>query len=246
MIRTIVLAVLAVAAQAAHAAEIHVMSSNALKSVLQELAPQFEKATGHKVTTSFAPAADLKGRIDKGEAFDVAILTAPLIDELVKHSRVAAGTRSDLAKSLVGVAVRKGAPRPDLSSPEAFKQALLAAKSIAYVGTGASGAGLRGVFEKLGIAQEMKAKTKLLSGVSAADAVAKGEAELGFTQVSEILPVAGAELAGPLPAGLEVVTVFTMAGASSARQPEAALAFLRFLRGAEAAKVIRAKGMEPG
>jgi len=229
-----------------HAAEVKVMSSTALKSVLDELVPRFEKATGHKVTMSFAPAADLKGRIDKGEPFDVAVLTAGLIDELAKTSRIVVGTRSDLVRSGVGVAIRKGAPRPDLSSAESFKQALLSAKSIAYVGSGASGAGLRKMFEKLGIAEEMKAKTRLLSGVSAADAVAKGEAELGFTQVSEILPVAGAELAGPLPPGLEVVTVFTMAGAASAREPEAALQLLRFLKTPDAAKVIRAKGMEPG
>ena len=244
--RKLLAGMLLAGATSLQAAEIHVMSSNALKAVLEELVPQFEKTTGHRATLSFAPAAELKGRIDKGEAFDVAILTAALIDDLAKTSRIVAGTRNDLAKSAVGVAIRKGAPKPDLSSAEAFKKTLLSAKSIAYVGAGASGAGLRGVFEKLGIANEMKAKTRLLSGVSAADAVARGEAELGFTQISEILPVAGAELAGPLPAGLEVTTVFTAAGAASARHPEAGLAFLRFLKTPAAAKVIRAKGMEPG
>jgi len=183
------------------AAEIKVLASNGVKTVLEELAPQFEKSTGHKLAFRFAPAADLKGQIEKGEAFDVAILTTALIDDLIKQGKLAPATRADVAKSGAGVAIRKGAPKPDIATVEAFKRTLLAAKSIAYVGAGATGANMRKIFEQLGIAEDMKAKTKLLSGVSAADAVATGEAELGFTQISEILPVAGAELAGPLPPG---------------------------------------------
>ena len=244
--RTFLLALLAAAAGALQAAEIKVFSSNALKSVLEELAPQFEKATGHKVATQFAPAADLKARIDKGEAFDVAILTAALMDDLAKMSRIAVGSRIDVARAGAGVAIRKGAPKPDLTSAESFKRALLQAKSVAYVGTGATGATMRRIFERFGIVEEMKAKTKLLSGVSAAEAVARGDAELGFTVISEILPVAGAELAGPLPPEVQVYLVFPAAGAASAREPEAALQFLRYLKTPEAAKVIRAKGMEPG
>ena len=234
------------AAAGLQAAEIKVLSSTALKSVLAELGPQFEKATGHKVAAQFAPAAELKARIDKGEAFDVAILTTPLMDELAKHSRIAVGSRLDLARAGAGVAIRKGAPRPDIATAESFKRTLLAAKSVAYVGTGATAANIRAVFERLGIADEMKAKTKLLSGIGAADAIAKGEAELGFTQVSEILGIEGAELAGPLPPELQVYTVFPAAGSASAREPEAAVQFLRYLKTPEAAKVIRAKGMEPG
>jgi len=181
-----------------------------------------------------------------GEAFDVAILTTPLMDDLAKMSRIAVGSRIDVARAGAGVAIRKGAPKPDLSSAESFKRALLEAKSVAYVGTGATAANMRNIFARLGIAEEMKAKTKLLSGIGAADAVAKGEAELGFTQVSEILGNAGAELAGPLPPEVQVYTVFPAAGAASAREPEAALQFLRYLKTPEAAKVIRAKGMEPG
>jgi len=209
------------AATVLQAAEIKVLSSTALKSVLEELGPQFEKATGHKVAAQFAPAADLKSRIEKGEAFDV-------------------------ARAGAGVAIRKGAPKPDLSSAESFKRALLEAKSVAYVGTGATAANMRNIFARLGIVEEMKAKTKLLSGIGAADAVAKGEAELGFTQVSEILGNAGAELAGPLPPEVQVYTVFPAAGAASAREPGAAVQFLRYLKTPDAAKVIRAKGMEPG
>ena len=244
--RVLLSGLLLTAATVLQAAEIKVLSSTALKSVLEELGPQFEKATGHKVAAQFAPAADLKSRIEKGEAFDVAILTTSLMDDLAKTSRIAVGSRIDVARAGAGVAIRKGAPKPDLSSAESFKRALLEAKSVAYVGTGATAANMRNIFARLGIAEEMKAKTKLLSGIGAADAVAKGEAELGFTQVSEILGNAGAELAGPLPPEVQVYTVFPAAGAASAREPEAALQFLRYLKTPEAAKVIRAKGMEPG
>jgi molybdate transport system substrate-binding protein len=234
------------AAGVLQAAEIKVLSSTALKSTLAELGPQFEKATGHKVAAQFAPAAELKARIDKGEAFDVAILTTPLMDDLAKQHRIAVGSRIDVARAGAGVAIRKGAPKPDIATADAFKRTLLAAKSVAYAGTGATAANIRSVFERLGIAEEMKAKTKLLSGVGAADAIANGEAELGFTQISEILGVAGAELAGPLPPEVQVYTVFPAAGSASAREPEAALQFLRYLKTPEAAKAIRAKGMEPG
>jgi molybdate transport system substrate-binding protein len=244
--RKFLFALLAAAATGSYAAEIKVLSSTAMKSVLEELGPQFEKATGHKLAAQFAPAADMKARIEKGEAFDVAILTAAPMDELAKINRIAVGSRIDVARSGAGVAIRKGAPKPDLATADSFKQALLQAKSVAFVGTGATAANMRNIFARLGIAEEMKAKTRLLSGIGAAEAVAKGEAELGFTQVSEILGNAGAELAGPLPPEVQVYTVFPAAGAASAREPEAAVQFLRYLKTPDAAKVIRAKGMEPG
>jgi molybdate transport system substrate-binding protein len=201
-------------------------------------------ATLHEV---LGIAHKLRDRFLKGgESFDVTILTTPLMDELAKLGHIAVASRFDLARSGAGVAIRKGAPKPDISSADSFKRALLQAKSVAYVGTGATGANMRSIFERFGIAEQMKAKTKLLSGIGAAEAVAKGEAELGFTQVSEILSVAGAELAGPLPAEVQVYTVFPAAGAASAPSPMAALAFLQYLRRSEAVKVIRAKGMEPG
>jgi molybdate transport system substrate-binding protein len=165
---------------------------------------------------------------------------------LIKEGKAPATSRVNLANSGAGVAIKKGAPKPDLSSAETFKRALLSAKSIAYVGTGATGANMRKLFEQLGIAEEMKAKTKLLSGVSAADAVAHGDAELGFTQISEILSVAGAELAGPLPPELQVYTGFPAAVSATSREPQVAKALLDFLRTPAAAAVIRAKGMEPG
>ena len=217
-----------------------------MKSVVEELAPQFEKATKHKLVFLFAPAAELKAQIEKGEAFDLTILTAAAIDDLIKQGKLAAATRADIAKSGAGVAIKKGAPKPDIATADAFKRTLLAAKSIAYVGTGATAANMRKIFERLGIAEEMKAKTKLLSGISAADAIAKGEAELGFTQISEILPVEGAVLAGPLPPEVQVYTVFPAAVGAGAKEPAAAQSVIKFLTTPAAATVIKAKGMEPG
>jgi len=228
------------------AAEIKVLSTNAVKSVLEELVPQFEKATSNKLVIRFAPAADLKVLIEKGEAFDVAILTAAAIDDLVKQGKLAATTRAVIAKSAAGVAYRKGAPKPDISSGDALKRTLLAARSVAYVGTGATGTEVRKIFERFGIADQMKAKTKLLSGVSAATAVAKGEAELGFSQVSELMGIEGAVLAGPFPPGFEIQTVFPAAVGAGAHEPAAGQALIKFLTAPAAAPVIKSKGMEPG
>lgn len=228
------------------AAEIKVLSSNGVKTVLEELAPQFEKATQHKLVLRFAPAAELKAQIEKGEAFDLTVLTASAIDDLIKQGKLAAATRADVTKSGAGVAIKKGATKPDIATSDAFKRTLLAAKSIAYVGQGATGVTMNRIIERFGIAEEMKGKTQRLSGISAADAVAKGEAELGFTQISEILSVQGAELAGPLPPGLQVYTIFSAAVGADAREPAAAQAFIRFLTAPAAAAIIRAQGMEPG
>lgn len=228
------------------AAEIRVLSSNGVKTVLEELAPQFEKTTGNKLLFEFAPAAQLKAQIEKGEGFDVALLTASGIDDLIRQGKLAAGTRADITRSGAGVAIRKGAPRPDIATAEGLKRALLAAKSIAYVAQGATGTTVRKIIERFGIVDEMKAKTKPLSGTSAADAVAKGEAELGFTQISEILSVEGAELAGPLPAEVQVYTVFTAAVGTNAKEGAAAQALIKFLTAPAAVPVIKAKGMEPG
>jgi len=230
----------------AQGAEIRVLSTNGVRAVLEELGPQFEKATAHKLVIRFGPAADLKGQIEKGEAFDVAILTAAAIDDLIKQGKLAAATRADIARSGVGVAIKKGAFKPDLSTADSFKRALIATKSIAYVGTGATGPNMRKIFERLAIAEEMKAKTKLLSGIGAAEAISKGEAELGFTQVSEILGGEGVELAGPLPPEVQVYTVFPSAVGAGARDPAAAQALIKFLTAPAAAPVIKAKGMEPG
>jgi 4-carboxymuconolactone decarboxylase len=227
---------------AAWAQSLTVLSSNATKAVITELGPQFERATGQRLSLSFANSADLKARIEKGEAFDVAILTAPLIDELIKQGKLTTAWRADIARAGAGVAFKKGASKPDVSTPEALKRTLIAAKSIAYVGQGATASIVRGIFERFGITAEMNAKTKLV--LFAAEAVAAGEAELGFTQISEILPIAGAELAGPLPAELQVYTTFGAAVAAGSTRSAGALDFIKFITAPAAAPVIEAKGME--
>ena len=228
----------------AYAADLTVVSTNAFKTVLEELKPQFERASGHKLTMRFASTSDMKARIEKGEAFDVALLTVTAADDLIKQAKLNPATRTEVARSGVGVAVRKGAAKPDLSSADAFKRSLVQAKSITYSASGFTGPSLRKIFERFGIAGEMQAKTRLASG-NAAEAVARGEADLGFTQASEILHVAGADYAGPLPEEVQIYTVFTAAAASSAKDAAASSAFVRFLGAPAAAPVIKAKGMEP-
>ena len=196
-------------AGAVDAAEIKVLASNALKTALEELGPQFEKASEHKLSFTFNAAVPLKAEIEKGVAFDVAILSAPITEDLVKQGKLVAATRADIARSGAGLAVKRGAPKPDISTTEAFKRTLLDAKSICYVEQGATGIYLKGLFERLGIAEQLKSKTKLLPPSNpAAHAVANGEAEIGMTQISEILPYAGAELVGPLPAEIQLSSVF--------------------------------------
>jgi molybdate transport system substrate-binding protein len=235
------------ASASAEAAEIRLLSSNALKSSLEELAPQFERASEHKLIITFGAAAELKAAIEKGTPVDVALLTSAAIDDLVKAGKLVAAGRADIARSGLGVAARKGAPKPDISTSEAFKRAMLDAKSIAYVGVGASGPGIRAAFDRLGIADQVKSKIKQLPASNpAANAVANGEAELGITQISEILPYAGAELLGPLPPELQFTTDFPAAIAASAKEAEAGKALIAFLRTPAAAAVLKAKGLTPG
>ena len=227
------------------------MISGGLSAASNALVPEIERATGNKVITAYGPSMGttvtaIPMRLERGEPADVLILVGYALGDLIKQGKLVAATRSDFTRSGAGVAIKKGAAKPDLSSAEGFKRTLLAAKSIAYVGQGATGVTINRIIERFGIAAEMKAKTIPLSGISAADAVAMGEAELGFTQISEILPVAGAELAGPLPPEVQVYTVFTAAVGGNARDSAAAISLIKFLTAPAAAPVIRAKGMEPG
>ncbi len=228
-----------------NAAEVKVMLSAAFKEAYVELVPQFERATGHKVVTIWAPTVEMMKRLKGGEAVDLVIIAADSIEELIKLGKIAPGSRVDLAKSVIGVAIRAGAPKPDIRTTEAFKRTLLAAKSIAY-STGPSGVYITELFKRLGIAEELKPKVKQLQGVPIGEVVARGDAEIGFQQVSEILPVAGIELLGPLPADIQRTTVFSIGLHSGAQQPDAARALVQFLTSPAAAPVIRKKGMEPG
>jgi len=189
-----------------------VLSTNGVRLVLER----------QGVEAVFGTTAELKARMEGGEIFDVAILTAAAIDDLAEKRIVLAETRAEVGRSGAGVAIRAGARRPDVSSAEAFRRTLLAAKSVAYVGSSVTAGYLRDIFKRLGIVREMKAKSMVLSGMLAAEAVAKGDAELALTQISEIVDVAGVELAGPFPPELQVYTVFTAAVSPSAREPQAA------------------------
>jgi molybdate transport system substrate-binding protein len=228
----------------AQAAEIKVLASTAVKTTLEELGPQFEKATGNKVDLTFAPTTVLKVKIDQGEVFDVAILTAPIADGLAAEGKIGA-TRTAIAHSGIGVAIHRGAPKPDISTTEAFKRTLLNAKSVGFTAGGASGAYLKTLFEKLGIADELKPRLKLLQG-AAGEAAANGEVEIGMTQISEILPYANAELVGPLPSDVQSYTYFSAAVSAVSKEAGVARAFIKFLAAPDALAFIKAKGMEPG
>jgi molybdate transport system substrate-binding protein len=226
----------------AQAAEVTLLISNAVKSVFEELVPKFEAASGHKLNISFGSTNPLTARINKGEDFDMTILGDDAVDSLVKAGKLAASTRVIVARSVLGVAVRQGAPKPDVSTTDAFKRAMLNAKSISYLEDGLTGTYLKVLFQRLGITDEMKAKYKNARG---GEAVARGEAEIGVTQVSEILHEKGAALAGPLPAEIQNYTNFGAALSANAKQTDAAKALLKYLASPEAAKVIRASGLEP-
>jgi molybdate transport system substrate-binding protein len=221
------------------AAEITVLSTNALKTVLEDLAPKFEQSSGNKVAITWGTAAGLKVQIEKGAAFDVAVITDAGADDLIKQGKLV--SRTPLARSGIAVAIKKGAPKPELRSADDFKKMVLSAKSIAWVEQGASGIYLKGVFERLGITDQIKGK--LVAVKAAGEAVANGEAEIGFTQVSEVLPYAGAEVGGMLPADIQSFTIFALGIHSKESKPTEAL--VKFLTTPEAAVVIKAKGLEP-
>jgi molybdate transport system substrate-binding protein len=236
------LALMLAVAKPAGAAEVTALISNALSSVMAELTPQFEKATGHKLKITLGSTNPLKAQIEKGEAFDFTILGSGAIDDLIKQGKLVATSRADIARSGMGLAIREGSPKPDIRTAEGFKRTLMDAKSISYLDDGLSGTHLKGIFQRLGITDVMKTKHKPGRG---AEMVSHGEAELGITQMSEILGIPRVELAGPLPPELQQTTVFPAGIASAARQPEAANALLKFLASPEAARVLKAKRLEP-
>jgi molybdate transport system substrate-binding protein len=234
----------ALAAQAG-AAEIKVFSSTALRGVLNELGPQFEKSSGHKLVFTVGPAAVMKAQIDQGAAFDIAIVTPPLLEALASAGKVDPATRAVIAKSALCVSVRAGAPKPDVGTADALKRTLLGAKSIGFNGQGASRAGVEAMFAKLGIADDLKPKIKLLK-VSAPEAAAEGEVELALSPMSEVLAVSGAQLAGPVPADYQSYLTLSGGVSTASKDPDAAKALIKFLTAPSAAPVLKSKGMEPG
>ena len=236
-----------VGAGTAHAAEIKMLVSNAMKTTMEELAPQFEKASEHQLAITFGAASELKTLIEKGVAFDVAILTPAVIDALVKEGKLSAAGGADIARAGFGIAARKGAPKPDISTVEAFKRALLDAKSIAYVEAGAGSPYFKSLLDRLGIADQIKPKLKPQpTSNPTAKAVANGEAEIGITAISEILPYAGAELVGPIPAEIQLYTVYPAALAANTKEGDAGKALIKFLTAPAAITVLKAKGLSPG
>ena len=220
------------------------LSSVGIKAVVEALGPQFERATKHKVTTTFDLAGVLKTRIEGGESFDVAILTPAMIDDLIAKGKIAPATRVEVARTGLGLMIRAGAPKPDVSTSEAFRKTLLAAKSITYVTTGASGVAFLATVERMGIAEAIKAKAKPAANGDQVNAnILNGTAEFAVLPVSEILPVKGAELGGVFPK--EVQTYIVMAaGVNANAKSSVAREFVSYLMAAPNSAVIRDKGME--
>jgi len=238
------------ATSAVRSAEIKVLATIAVKAVMDDLVPQFERDSGHKVAIRFGTGAMLRKQIDAGESFDVAILTPPeAVDALVKQGLLAADSVARFAGTRVGMAVRAGAPRPDIGSPEALKQALLAAKSVGHTDPaagGTSGVHAKATIERLGIASDVAGKVKLgASPPALAELVAKGEVDLAFMQVSEIVPDKRLELVGPLLAPLEKTTLVSLGVRGDSKEGAASRALMRFLVSPAAQAVVKAHGMEP-
>jgi molybdate transport system substrate-binding protein len=238
----------------AQAANLKVLSAGALRSALQELAPEFENASGNHLLMEFATAGRVEQRVESDEAIDVAILTEPRLKKLVGEGKIAKDSIALIGRALIGLAVKKGAPRPDIGSVDAFKRTLLAAKSIGYTDPasgGTSGIHMAKIFEQLGIADELKPKLRPIAGTAGAPpsvggAVALGVAEMGLQPISEMRDIPGIDIVGPIPAELQSPDLVYFAGVTAAStQPEAAKALIDFLGGFEAAPVIKSKGLDP-
>jgi molybdate transport system substrate-binding protein len=228
------------------AAELKVMAGGSMTASLGELGPQFERATGHKVVIHYAATPDLIKEATSGAPFDLGVVPVDVMKDAAARARFASGPTTDIARVGYGVAIRAGAPKPDVSTPDALKQTLLKAQSITFIPESAAGAYVLQVFGRLGISDAMKAKTKPQTATGQiAQAVAKGDAELGVF-LTNVLIAPGVEIAGPFPAELQQDLVFTGAVAADSKEAETAKAFINYLKTPEAAAAIKAKGMTPG
>lgn len=240
---------LILSATVGYAAEVKVFTSVALTAALNEVSPIFELKTGNKLVIDYNLAAVQKKRLVEGDRADVIILTRSMMEDLAKENKLAPGNLVNVAGTPVALASRAGTPKPDISTVETFKQALLSARSISYADPakgGLSGVVASKAIERLGIAEQMKAKTTLVPGAQSPDLVAKGEVELGIAQASEIVPIAGTQLVGPLPGELGSMTLFTGAVGAETQSAAAAKAFIDFLSGPEAAPHFKSKGFQTG
>jgi molybdate transport system substrate-binding protein len=227
------------------AAEIKVLSTHAVFEVLSELGPQFERTSGHRLSFSYDPANVIKRRIEEGAAFDIAIVTKPVIDALAEQRLILTDTRTDIGRSGLGVAVRKGAPKPDIRTVEGFKHTMLMAKSIVRSAEGTSGLYFGKLLDRLGIAEEMRGKIRLGPSGRIAELVAKGEVEMAVQQICELLPVTGADFVGPFPPELQLHTVFSAGVSMASKQPDAAKALINALMASSAVSLLKANGLEP-
>jgi molybdate transport system substrate-binding protein len=223
--------------------DITVMASLAFKAAYLQLVPLFEQASGHAVTTLWLPSVDMRARLKGGEVVDLIVMSRGAIEELIQFGAVTAANITTLARAGVGVAVRSGTPHPDIGTVEALTRTLHAARSVAY-STGPSGVYLTGLFARLGLTAMLAPKIKLIKDEPTGALVARGEAEIGFQQKSEILPVAGVDYVGPLPAEVQNITVFAAGLHSRAPQPAAAVELVSFLTAPAARPVIESTGMD--
>jgi molybdate transport system substrate-binding protein len=244
--RSLAVALLLTAFQlAAQNAPVHVLASNGVKAVIDELKPQAERAIGRSLTIEFGTSSSIKTRIEGGEAFDVAILTSDVIDDLAKAGKIAPGTRTEIARCGIGIGVRAGAPKPEIKTSDALKKTLLASKSITYAQEGASRTYILQMEDKLGIADAMKAKTILEKNSVGSNArVADGSAEMIMTLVSEILPAPGVQLVGPLPADVQHYVNFATGISPNTKNTDAGKALAKFFASPAVAPTLKAKGME--
>lgn len=245
---TLLTASLTAAPGALSATEMKLLTAGAFEQVVKELVPHFERQSAHKVTIARGTAGELKARIERGDDFDVAVITPVVLDALAKEGKVISASRTNVATVGVGVGVKVGAPKPDISTVEAFKRALLNAKAVAYIDPasgGTSGMYIDKLLERLGIADEVRTKAKLKKGGHAAEFVASGEADIVLQQMSEIIPVKGVVAVGPLPPEIQSTTTYSAAISSASKSPDAAQALLKALSGPEAAALLKSKGMEP-
>ncbi|MCA6125113.1 substrate-binding domain-containing protein [Bradyrhizobium sp. WSM 1704] len=250
--RTLALAFLAALAfaSAASAAEVHVMISGGLTAAYKALVPEFERKTGHKVVTAYGPSMGtttnaIPVRLERGEPADVLIMVGYALGDLIKQGKVVADSRVDLVKSPIGIAVQSGTPKPDISSADTVKQALLAAKTIAYSDSASGVYVSTEMFAKLGIADQMKGKARMIPATPVGEIVAHGEAEIGFQQISELKPVAGIDIVGPLPEPLQKITVFSAGIAKVSKEPDAGKALISFLASPDARHALVKSGLDP-
>src|ERR1700687_4001308 len=237
-------------AGSASAAEVRVMISGGLTAAYKELVPEFERLTGNKVLTAYGPSMGttvnaIPIRLERGEPADVLIMVGYALGDLAKQGKVIAESRVDLVKSPIGIAVKSGAPKPDISSAEAVKRTLLTAKTVAYSDSASGVYVSTEMFAKLGIADEMKDKARKIPATPVGEIVARGDAEIGFQQIAGLLPVPGVDIVGPLPPELQKITVFSAGIATVSKEPAAGRALIKFLASPAARDAIIKSGMEP-